>query len=208
MMLRSRLLRRKRTDELLKPFARLGLHPIAWSVLSLPFAFAGMLFLGRGDLIPGLVMFLGAGAMDVIDGAVARATSTVTLLGAYIDGVLDRYVELMLILGLVFYIGDRINLRISLFFSLLIFGSLMTSFVRAYADHRGLVRDQEALRRMGGLLERAERLILLYACIIAGLYSIDLLMVLLTITALLANLTVIQRIILILNYARRNYGRS
>lgn len=206
-MLRSRLVRRERTDGLLKPFARLGLHPIAWSLLSVPFAFAGMLLLGRGDLVPGLLMFLAAGAIDVIDGAVARATSTVTLLGAYIDGVLDRYVELLLILGLMLHLGDRIDLRLSLIFSLLIFGSLMTSFVRAYADHRGLVRDQEALRRMGGLLERAERLMLLYTCIIAGLYSTDLLMVLLTITALLANLTVIQRILLILNHARRS-GRS
>ncbi|MEM2096964.1 MAG: CDP-alcohol phosphatidyltransferase family protein [Methanothrix sp.] len=203
-MLRSRLLRRERTDGILKPFARLGLHPITWSLLSLPFAFAGMLLLGRGDLVPGLLMFLAAGAMDVIDGAVARATSTVTLLGAYIDGVLDRYVELLLILGLMLHLGDRIDLRLSLIFSLLIFGSLMTSFVRAYADHRGLVRDQEALRRMGGLLERAERLMLLYTCIIAGLYSTDILLVILTITALLANLTVIQRILLVLNHARRS----
>lgn len=207
-MLRSRLVRRERTDVLLKPFARLGLHPVAWSLLSLPFAFAGMLLLGRGELIPGLLMFLASGAMDVIDGAVARATGTVTLLGAYIDGVLDRYVEILLILGLMLYLGDRIDLRLSLLFSLLIFGSLMTSFVRAYADHRGLVRDQEELMRMGGLLERAERLILLYACILAGLYSIDLLVAVLTITALLANLTVIQRIFLVLNYARRSSGRS
>ncbi|ABK14669.1 MAG: CDP-alcohol phosphatidyltransferase family protein [Methanothrix sp.] len=206
-MLRSRLVRRERTDVLLKPFARLRLHPIAWSLLSLPFAFAGMLLLGRGELIPGLLMFLASGAMDVIDGAVARATSTVTLLGAYVDGVLDRYVEILLILGLMLYLGDRVNLRISLLFSILIFGSLMTSFVRAYADHRGLVRDQEELMRMGGFLERAERLMLLYACIISGLYSTDLLIFLLTITALLANLTVIQRIFLILNYARRSSGR-
>lgn len=202
-MLRSQLLRRERTDGLLKPFARLGLHPIAWSLLSVPFAFAGMLLLGRDELIPGLLMFLAAGAMDVIDGAVARATGTVTILGAYIDGVLDRYVELLLILGLMLHLGDRIDLRLSLLFSLLIFGSLMTSFVRAYADHRGLVRDQEALSRMGGLLERAERLMLLYACIIAGVYSTDLLLVVLTVTALLANLTVVQRIFLILSYARR-----
>ncbi|MCQ8904086.1 MAG: CDP-alcohol phosphatidyltransferase family protein [Methanothrix sp.] len=207
-MLRSRLLRRERTDGLLKPFARLGLHPIAWSVLSLPLAFAGMLLLGRGELIQGLLMFLAAGAMDVIDGAVARATSTVTLLGAYIDGVLDRYVEILLIMGLMLFLGDRIDLRLSLLFSLLIFGSLMTSFVRAYADHRGLVRDQEALSRMGGVLERAERLMLLYACIISGMYSIDLLVLILTITALLANLTVIQRVFLILNYARGNSGGS
>ncbi|MCX8207758.1 MAG: CDP-alcohol phosphatidyltransferase family protein [Methanothrix sp.] len=203
-MLRSRLVRREKTDGLLKPFARLGIHPVVWSLLSLPFAFAGMLLLGRGDLLPGLLMFLAAGAMDVIDGAVARVTSTVTLLGAYIDGVLDRYVELLLILGLMLHLGDRIDLRLSLIFSLLIFGSLMTSFVRAYADHRGLVRDQDELRRMGGLLERAERLMLLYACIIAGLYSTDLLLVIITITALLANLTVIQRILLIMSYARRS----
>ncbi len=205
-MLRSQLVKKETTDRLLKPFAKLGLHPIGWSILSLPFAISGMLCLGRGELHYGLLLFLASGATDIVDGAVARATGKVTTLGAYIDGIIDRYVELFLIIGLMLYLSDDtvFGLHISLLFVFLTFGSLMTSFVRAYADHRGLVNDQSALNRMGGILERAERLMLLYLSIVAAMYSREAFLIVIAITALLANLTVIQRIIMTVNYGRRD----
>lgn len=77
---------------------------------------------------------------------------------------------------------------------LLLFGAVMTSFVRAYADHRGIVKDPEDLKRMGGLVERAERLILLYAGMFLGIFDLRWLMIVVAITAVLANLTALQRI--------------
>ena len=106
----------------------------------------------------------------MVDGSVARATGQVSLRGAYVDGVVDRYVELFTCLGLLLYVGrtEFLYLPSEAWFVLLIFGSIMTSFVRAYADHRGLVKDPGVLKRMGGLLERLERLMLLYVGMFLG----------------------------------------
>ena len=71
----------------------------------------------------------------------------------------------------------------------LIFGAMMTSFVRAYADHRGIVKDPAELKRMGGLLERMERLMLLYAGMFLGLFNTEWMMAVIAITAVLANAT-------------------
>jgi len=79
-------------------------------------------------------------------------------------------------------------------FMLLVFGALMTSFSRAYADHRGVVKDPRELKRMGGLLERGERLILLYAGMVAGLANTEWLMAAVAVAAVLANCTALQRI--------------
>jgi len=105
-------------------------------------------------------------------------------------------VELMLYLGLLIYIGrgDFLGLPNEVWIVLLIFGGLMTSFVRAYADHRGIVKDPGELKRMGGLLERLERLMLLYFGMFLGLFDIQWLMAVIALTALLANATALQRI--------------
>lgn len=202
-MLRSHFMKKEDSDRLLGVFGRLGLHPLIWSFLSVPLAAAGLMSLAVGNLAFGLGLFLLAGAIDMIDGAVARATNTSTLAGAYIDGVLDRYVELFLIMGLMLYLGEGriLGLDLAVWFMLLIFGSLMTSFVRAYADHRGLVKDPVELNRMGGLLERAERLMLLYLGMALGIYSRDWLELAIVAASILSNATAAQRILFAIKHA-------
>jgi phosphatidylglycerophosphate synthase len=148
------------------------------------------------QLALGLAMFALSAFIDIVDGTVARVTNQVSDKGAYIDGVVDRYVELMLYLGLLIYIGrgEFLGLPNEAWIVLLIFGGLMTSFVRAYADHRGIVKDPGELKRMGGLLERLERLMLLYFGMFLGLFDIQWLMAVIALTALLANATALQRI--------------
>ena len=123
-------------------------------------------------------------------------TNQATAKGAFLDGVVDRYVELLLYLGLLFYLGrgEFLGLPYEAWFMLLFFGSLMTTFVRAYADHRGIVKGEAELKKMGGLLERFERLMLLYAGMFLGLFNTEWLMVVIAITAVLANATALQRI--------------
>ena len=67
--------------------------------------------------------------------------------------------------------GEFLSLPNEAWFVVLIFGASMTSFVRAYADHRGVVKDPVELKRMGGLLERLERLMLLYTGMLLGLFN-------------------------------------
>ena len=189
-------LRSEKTDRLAGGLAAIGLSPNAWTLISLVPALAGLVALVMHQLALGLAMFALSAFIDIVDGTVARVTNQVSDKGAYIDGVVDRYVELMLYLGLLIYIGrgEFLGLPNEVWIVLLIFGGLMTSFVRAYADHRGIVKDPGELKRMGGLLERLERLMLLYFGMFLGLFDIQWLMAVIALTALLANATALQRI--------------
>ncbi len=186
----------EKTDRLAGGLARLGLSPNTWTLLSLVPALLGLAALIMHQLAYGLVLFALSAFIDIVDGTIARVTNQATDRGAFIDGVVDRYVELLLYLGLLLYVGRGEFLRLpnEAWFMVLIFGALMTSFVRAYADHRGIVKDPVELKRMGGLLERLERLMLLYAGMVLGLFSTEWLMAVIAITAVLANATVLQRI--------------
>jgi len=190
-------LRSEKTDRLAGGLARLGLSPNTWTLLSLVPALFGLAALVMHQLAYGLVLFALSAFIDIVDGTVARATNQATDRGAFIDGVVDRYVELMLYIGLLLYMGrgEFLNLPNEAWFMVLMFGALMTSFVRAYADHRGIVTDPDDLKKMGGLLERLERLMLLYAGMFLGLFNTEWLMAVIAITAVLANATVLQRIV-------------
>ena len=190
-------LRSEKTDRLAGGLARLGLSPNTWTLLSLVPALFGLAALVMHQLAYGLVLFALSAFIDIVDGTVARITNQATDRGAFIDGVVDRYVELLLYIGLLLYVGrgEFLNLPNEAWFMVLMFGALMTSFVRAYADHRGIVTDPDELKRMGGLLERLERLMLLYAGMFLGLFNTEWLMAVIAITAVLANATVLQRIV-------------
>jgi phosphatidylglycerophosphate synthase len=167
-------------------------------------ASAGFLALASHRLAAGLVLFAASGFIDMVDGAVARATNSSTASGAFIDGVLDRYVELFLCLGLTLYLGTKVFLLlpVSFWMVLMIFGSIMTSFVRAYADHRGVVKDPLLQKRMGGLLERAERLMVLYIGMLLGIFDVSWLLWAIIVVAVLSNITAVQRIIFTVRHGR------
>jgi phosphatidylglycerophosphate synthase len=106
-----------------------------------------------------LILFLFAFFFDAIDGAIARAKNKVTKEGAFIDGIADRVVEFFLVLTLLqFFPLDKTMQAVVV--SILFFGTCMTAFVKAYAEHRGIMKHEDAAK-LPGLLERAERSILL-----------------------------------------------
>jgi phosphatidylglycerophosphate synthase len=197
-------LRSEKTDRLAGGLVRLGLSPNTWTLLSLVPARFGLAALVMHQLAYGLVLFALSAFIDIVDGTVARITNQATDRGAFIDGVVDRYVELLLYIGLLLYVGrgEFLNMPNEAWFMVLMFGALMTSFVRAYADHRGIVTDPDELKRMGGLLERLERLMLLYAGMFLGLFNTEWLMAVIAITAVLANATVLQRIVFAMRKGR------
>jgi archaetidylinositol phosphate synthase len=178
-------------------FSKFGINPNTWTMLSLAPALIGFLALAYGNLGLGLIFFVLSAFMDIIDGTVARVTNSVSNLGAFLDGVVDRYVELALYLGLWFYIQGipTIILPHGLWFILLIFGALMPSFITAYADHRNVINDPDRLKNIGGLMERFERLAVIYFGMFLGLINPLWLMYVLILTVFLANLTAIQRIV-------------
>lgn len=144
-------------------FARLPLTPNMWTMISLVPALIGLYFLLQQNVLYGLVFFVLAAIMDAIDGGVARVRGQVTNYGAYLDGMMDRFVEAALLFGLMFVgypdwiIPGWMWLALMLFF-----GTTMTTLSVAYAHHKNVIGDPQSLRKIRIVLERPARTILIF----------------------------------------------
>jgi len=178
-------------------FSKLPLSANQWTGLSLvPILFA-LYFLVNGLFLPAAGLFLLSAFMDLIDGSVARVTGTVSKKGAYLDTVVDRYVEGVIILGLLFaglpdlpIPGLWVNTPITAWLFVYFFGAMMTTYVKAAAKEKELTEKE--LR--GGFLERAERLLILFIGILVASLDTFYLTYTIVVLAVLSNVTVLQRI--------------
>jgi archaetidylinositol phosphate synthase len=205
-MLKSRFGKRlsNLTNAVGRLFSKLGLSPNAWTLLTFAFALPGFIALYYRRLPAGLLFFFIAGCIDLVDGAVARFTKKTSEFGAFLDGVVDRYVEFLLYLGLWFYLKDIPDFLIpnAVWMMLLLFGALMPSFIRAYADHKRAVTSQKELEQMGGLLERSERLDLVYLGMLAGCFNPAYLVYAIALAAVLSHVTAFQRLFFVIRRRR------
>lgn len=129
----------------------------------------------------GLLLAL-AGALDILDGALARAAAQESPFGAFLDSVLDRYSDILVLSGIVVLYGRTgrpLDAAVALWALL---GTVMVSYTRARAESVGV-------ECRVGLMERGERLLLL----IAGAL-LNLLLPAVWLVAIGANLTAIHRI--------------
>jgi len=97
-------------------------------------------------------MVLFAGIFDMLDGQVARMGKMSSSFGALFDSVLDRYSELVLFLGICYYLISHHYFYSSLFAFIAMIGSLMVSYTRARAEGLGVECKE-------GLMQRPERVI-------------------------------------------------
>lgn len=109
----------------------------------------------RGDLryvgwAGGLILF--AGLFDMLDGQVARLGNMKSTFGALYDSVLDRYSELIMFLGICYYLVGHHYFISSIAAFIAMIGSMMVSYVRARAEGLGI--DCK-----GGLMQRPERVV-------------------------------------------------
>jgi len=144
-------------DRALGPFvsaaARIGLSPNGVSALALLFSGAagGCFYLARRDpllYLAGAVFVFLNGWLDLVDGALARRLDVDSPAGDFFDHVLDRYADILIIVGLAAGI-DRYGIGIAA-----VTGVLMTSYLGTQSQAVGLDRVY------GGLLGRADRLAL------------------------------------------------
>ncbi len=112
-----------------------------------------------------LILF--AGLFDMLDGQVARLGNMSSTFGALYDSVLDRYSELVLFLGICYYLVAHHYFLSSLFAFIALIGSMMVSYTRARAEGLGV-------ECKGGLMQRPERVVLIgvtaIACGVASCY--------------------------------------
>jgi archaetidylinositol phosphate synthase len=149
--------------------AAIPLSPNQWTALSLALALGGASLIAVQNLGAGLILFALAALFDLIDGAVARARGEATAMGGFLDGVTDRFVEAVFLFSFMFLPLPLILIDAKIWLALLVFlGTCMPSFIRAYADHKGVLTRQRALA-LGGICERSERLGLVILGLAAGL---------------------------------------
>lgn len=181
-------------------FSRIPLTPNQWTVISVIPAMLGFIALAYyKEMGAGLALFAFSALLDAVDGGVARVTGSVSNLGAYLDGMADRVVEGLLLFGLMLFGLPDISIYgystpMWLWLSMLLFvGSAMVSYSRAYADHRKVLGNAR-LKRMGGILERAERLLLVFAGMALFYLNSGYLGVLIVLAGLLSCVTLAQRV--------------
>lgn len=177
------------TDPLVAPLASLGVTPNMISVAGFAGNVAAAALAASGEFIAAGIVMLIFSALDLLDGALARKTGTVTKFGAVFDSVLDRLSEAAVLAGLLYHysqLGDH-TMEIALCYAAMV-GSIMVSYVRARAEGIGL-----ELRE--GLFTRAERVILLAgALILAPIIHDDIVLGALWILAVLSLFTAGQRV--------------
>ncbi|MEM2928675.1 MAG: CDP-alcohol phosphatidyltransferase family protein [Nitrososphaerota archaeon] len=155
MITRIRFLFEKFFNKIIKEISSRNISPMFFSFLGLFLSFFSAFFYiialnGFFYLFLAAFFLLLSGFFDAIDGAVARASGKVTLFGAYMDSVLDRYVDI--IIGISFIIGKLCSFFWGIFY---IAGALMVSYTRARAESIGI--NLSGI----GFAERGERIIFL-----------------------------------------------
>jgi phosphatidylglycerophosphate synthase len=131
---------------------RLGLTADFYNFLGLALGAASGAALALGQLeIAGWALTL-SGVADILDGRIARAQGRTSRYGAFIDAVLDRFIELFFFLGLAFFL--RATPAAAVVATLALGGSVLVSYARAVGESLGV-------ECTGGLMQRGERLALL-----------------------------------------------
>lgn len=151
------------------PFARLvakvGLTPTMITLLGFAIALSGAVLIGFGYLAVGAAV-MGFGALfDVLDGVLARLTHSETKRGALLDSFTDRLGEVAVWTGLAYYLGTIPDPMLVTLSIVAVCGALLVPFMRAKAESDGL-------EGRGGLLGRAERLLIFGFGV--GLYGLGL----------------------------------
>ena len=169
-------------DPLGKFFNSLGLTPNMMTMLGMIGNTIGAYYLARGEMVTGGLFVLLMTPIDALDGTMARLRGESSDFGAFVDSVSDRYSELIIYGGLLYYflsLGEPLG-------GLLTFGaaagSVLVSYVKARAEGLGF-------QAKVGLLTRVERYLVLAPSLVFQQLYIGL-----TIIAVFANITALQRI--------------
>lgn len=177
-------------DRALTPLAKLmitlRISPMLLTSFSLLLGFLAGLFVVLGLLrFAGLFLFTSL-ILDGLDGLVARATNKQTIFGAFADGVCDRYVDLVVLLSLVWYFFMHGYTAHSVLACVAIIGTTITSYSTPQALSLSLVSTKKQI----GFFGRVQRILVL---VISFLFP-SLVFAAAWILAVFSNMTALHRI--------------
>jgi CDP-diacylglycerol---glycerol-3-phosphate 3-phosphatidyltransferase len=175
-------------DKAVKPIGdglrRTKLTPDHLTIAGLVLGVGAAVAIGLGYLPLGLLLVVLAALPDLLDGALAKASETASQRGAFFDSTVDRITDALLFGGVAWYLASEYSPHMAILPYALLASSSLISYQRAKAESLGL--DAK-----GGLMERAERVVLL--CI--GLLFEPLLVPVLWIMLALTIVTAVQRFV-------------
>jgi CDP-diacylglycerol--glycerol-3-phosphate 3-phosphatidyltransferase len=175
-------------DKAVKPIGdglrRTKLTPDHLTIAGLVLGAAAAVAIGLGYLPLGLLLVVMAALPDLLDGALAKASGAASQRGAFFDSTVDRITDALLFGGVAWYLASEYSAHMALLPYALLASSSLISYQRAKAESLGL-------NAKGGLMERAERVVLL--CI--GLLFEPLLVPVLWVMLALTIVTAIQRFV-------------
>jgi CDP-diacylglycerol--glycerol-3-phosphate 3-phosphatidyltransferase len=160
------------------------------TLLGLVVAFGAAVAIGFGALRLGLLLVVLAALPDLLDGALAKASNQSSQRGAFFDSTIDRVTDAVLLGGVAWFLGYQRGAYASVLVFAVMAVSSLISYQRAKAESLGL-------NAKGGLMERAERIILL--CV--GLLFDALLFWAMVLMLVLVTMTAVQRFIKVWNQA-------
>jgi CDP-diacylglycerol--glycerol-3-phosphate 3-phosphatidyltransferase len=138
--------------------------PNVITLVSLAMCVATGVAAGTRHLGMAVWLYAFAGILDILDGRIARLAGAQTKSGALLDSVSDRWGELAVFAGYIWYLRDSAWL-LAVFAA--IGASLMVSYTRARAESLGVELS-------GGMMQRAERIVLVTGgTLVAAWYAAD-----------------------------------
>ena len=170
-------------DKIASFLLKIGLVPNHITILGLLGNIAAAILIARGELLwAGLTAGLMA-PLDALDGAMARARGNPGKFGAFFDSTIDRYDELLLLGGLIFYFFRQTSLLGVMLTFAAAAGSVLVPYARARAEALGMEASVGILTRVGRAIVLILGLLIKQPLISVG------------IIALFANITAIQRFV-------------
>ncbi len=185
-------------DAAVKPIGaalrRTKLTPDHLTVVGLVVAAGAAVAVGSGHLRWGLVLVILAALPDLLDGALAKASNTSSQRGAFFDSTVDRVTDALLLGGIAYYFATTEDPRLAVLPFAVSAVSSVISYQRAKAESLGL--DAK-----GGLMERAERIVVLCVGLLIEPWLDGALVWILWGMLVLISITAVQRFVKVWNQA-------
>ena len=163
---------------------RTRLTPDHLTVAGLVVAAGAAVAIGLGWFALGLLLVVLAALPDLLDGALAKASNSSSQRGAFFDSVIDRVTDALLFGGVAWYFASEESAHLTILPMAVALMSGVISYQRAKAESLGLSAK-------GGIMERAERIILLCLGLLFPVALIPIMWVMLV----LVTITAVQRFV-------------
>ena len=165
-----------------KGLEKAGISANLLTVIGLACSVMTALLIATGELRWAVLGLIASGFVDLLDGAVARRTGQASPRGAFFDSVTDRVSDAVVLGGVAWYLAGE-----SPYLPMLAFAAVALSMLISYERARGEGLGYDA---RGGLMERAERMVLLGFALF-----FNLLVPALWLMIILTSLTAVQRFV-------------